>query len=189
MEGLIKRMRSFLRDQRGSGELMIVVLFMVGMILFSVVFEYIRVQIYASNIRDSFERAIRTVASENYNEVYAPFRELESSGGEYAGGAAGGGNRNETPEWMPMNDIGDVRDELLELLSLEEKSAGNLLVGDYEYELSDIVVYVKDAAVSGSGKYEVEGRIQVKLPIYFLGAIERKVSIQLKVKTAYSAKY
>jgi hypothetical protein len=185
----MKRLKGLLKDKSGSGELMIVVLFMIGMIVFSVAFEYIRVQIYASNIRDSFERAIRAVASENYNEVYAPFRELESSGGEYVGGAAGGGNRNETPEWIPMNDIGDVHDELLELLTLEEQLENDKLIGDYKYELSDIEVYVKNAAASASGKYEVQGYIKVKLPIYFLGVIEQNVTFQLKVKTAYTAKY
>ena len=186
MEGLAQRMIKKLKDNTGAGEINAVVLFLILMIFFSILFEYVRIQIYASNIRDSFERAILTVASENYNEVYAGFREVEVFGGEYNGGPAGGGNKEEIPEWVPMNDTGNVTDELMDLLALDTVGNGNTATG--KYKITDITVYIKDS-YSGSGRYEAKGSMKLKLPVYFLGVVERNIELDLEVKTGYSAKY
>jgi hypothetical protein len=187
LEGLKYRIAKKLKEKRGAGEILYVAIFLAAMILFSIIFEYIRVQIYASNVRDSFERAILTVASENYNEVYAGFREIEVFGGEFEGGPAGGGDKEETPEWLPMNDQGNVYDELLELLALEANHSDNSLAG--EYEITDIEVFIKDAYASGSGKYEAKGSLTLTLPVYFLGVVEQDINFILKVRTGYTAKY
>lgn len=186
MEGLDQRLNKKLQDNTGAGEINAVIIFLILMIFFSILFEYIRIQIYASNIRDSFERAILTVASENYNEVYAGFREIEVIGGEYIGGPAGGGNKAELPEWVPMNDMGNVTDELMNLLAMDTAGNGNMPTG--KFSITDIMVYIKDG-YSGSGRYEAKGSMKLKLPVYFLGVIERNIELELEVKTGYSAKY
>ena len=186
MEGLRHKLFKKLKENTGAGEIKVAILFLAMMIIFSVIFEYVRVQIYASNVRDSFERAILTVASENYNEVYAGFREIEIYGGEYAGGPAGGDDSDAIPEWIPIYDRGNVADELMELLALDEIDSGRELTG--EYDISDILILVKDS-YSGGGRYDVRGEMKLRLPVYFLGVIEQHIELNIVVKTGYTAKY
>lgn len=184
----LTKIRRKLKEKEGSSIILLIVVFFVGMVLLSVAYEYIRVQIIAGNIKDSFERAILTVASENYDEVYAGFREEKGTGGEYEGGPEDGGNATELPEWISLNDDGDVEDELSDLLSLDQEE--NYLYSDKDkYRLSDIIVKAKNADSTPSGKYEIVGSIKITLPIYLCGAIETNIEINRKVTTAYTAKY
>jgi hypothetical protein len=184
----MKKLILKIRDKSGSGEVQAVVIFFIGMMLLSVAFEFVRIHIISANIRDSFIRSIRTVASENYDEVYSGFKEKIFSGGYYVGGAGGGGDLNDIPEWVPMNDTADVYDELSELLDLDTEN--EILFSEKDnYTLFDIDILVNDSNVASSGKYEAKGSIKVKVPIHFGGVKVSNVNLTLKVTTAYSKKY
>lgn len=176
------------KETSGASFIDFVVVFLIFMIVVSVVFEYIRVQIVGNNLRDSFERAVLTVAAENHDEVYAGFREVEEVGGLYEGGSAGGGEKEEIPEWIPLNDLGDVEGELEELLYLEQEGVAYKSNKD-RYKIMDIQVDVRNRYESDRHKYEVRGTINIQIPVHFLGMKIVDAEIPIKIRTAYTGKY
>lgn len=177
-----------LKERRGSGAIQAVILFLVCMIFLSVVYEFLRVQIIANNIRDAFERAVRTVASENYNEIYTGFRIGSYQGGVFEGGPGDGGGMNEVPVWIPLNDNANVYAELAELLVMDEGD-DKLISEKDNYQLSDLIVQVRNADAASSGKYEIKGNIKATMPLYFGGVRVMDAIIPIKIATAYAAKY
>lgn len=183
-------MKSKINEREGSGVIEAVVLFLFTMLLLSVIFEYIRVQILANGVRDNFERAVLTVASENYDEVYAGFREILYTGGIYEGGPEGGGNTDEVPEWVPINDYGNIEEELQELLLLElDEEVGTYSNTKDNYFLDNLEVEVRNNSMQASGRYEVRGTIQLSVPVYFTGMKVMDITIPINIKTAYTPKY
>ncbi|BCJ98405.1 hypothetical protein [Anaerocolumna chitinilytica] len=183
-----KRLQRKLIDKKGFGLIEAVVIFLFVMILISVAFEYLRVQIIANGVRDSFERASLTVAAENYNEVYAGFREEYNIGGFYDGGPAGGGNQDEVPEWVAINDYGDVEDELRDLLKLKE--VDNAIKNDKDnYTLENIQVEVNNSSVNAGGRYEIRGKLKLILPLHFAGVKIMDINLPVSIQTAYTPKY
>ncbi len=177
-----------LKEKEGAGVIDAAVIFLFAMLLLSISYEYLRIQITANNIRDSFERAILTVGSENYNEVFSGFREYDYVGGEFEGGPYSRDNIDEMPEWEALNDYGNISAELAELLSLSDDDT--ILISEKDnYELSDITVLVNNAEYAASGKYEIKGTITMTVPIYFSNIKITEMVIPLKVMTAYTPKY
>ncbi|BCN29536.1 hypothetical protein [Anaeromicropila herbilytica] len=178
-------------DKGGGTTVEIAVLFIIGIMLLSVAYEYLRIQITANNIRSSYERAILTVAIDNYNDVYAGVREMKELGGEYEGGPGDGEEEGTTPEWVPLNDYGNVQEELKELLDLEEE--GDKDISYYsetdKYRLSNITVLVRNAENTESNKYEIKGTVDASIPIYFGNVHITDAKLPIKVTTAYTAKY
>ncbi|SFR77744.1 hypothetical protein [Anaeromicropila populeti] len=169
-----------LKEKDGSTVIDVAILFFVGMLLFSAAFEYIRVQIIAYNIKESFENAVRTVAIENYNEIYAGLREGKEIGGQYEGGAEGGGDSTEEPEWVAINDYGNVSDELAELLGREDLETGA------ECYIRDIETKVQDA--TDSSEYKVTGNLVVIVPIHLIG-IPAQAKVPIQVEYVYKKMY
>ena len=176
------------QETSGASFIDFVVVFLILMIVVSAVFEYIRIQIVGNNLRDSFERAVLTVSAENHDEVYAGFREVEEIGGLYEGGSAGGGEKEEIPEWIPLRDLGDVEGELEELLYLEQEGAAYKSNKD-RYKIMNIQVDVRNHYESDRQKYEVRGTIMIQLPVHFLGMKIVDAEIPIKIRTAYTGKY
>ncbi len=178
-----------IKTKDGSGIIDGVIILLFCMLLLSIAFEYLKVQIIAYGIRDNFERAVLTVASENYNEVYAGFREIEYTGGVYEGGPAGGGNIEEIPEWLPLNDYGNVIDELQELLNLEQTEDETYVSENDNYVVDNMIVEVRDYSSDAGGRYEIRGVIRLHVPLYFVKIKITDIELPIKIKTAYTPKY
>lgn len=187
MEMTVWKTKEKLKEKEGGTVFPIVMLFLMGMLLFSIIFEFVRIKIVASGIKDAYENAVRTVAVENYNETYAGFREEVSVGGQYIGGPEGGGEE-EIPEWESLHDLGDVEDELSTLLGLREEN-GILISEESGYELSEFEVQVKDAQDSVLRKYEIKGNLKLKIPFAIGGIAASQVTIPVTIQTEYSEKY
>lgn len=182
------KIRKKLKEKNGVGVIHAAIIFLISMLLLSISYEFIRIQIIANNIKTSYERAILTVGSENYNEVFSGFREYDYIGGEYQGGPYSRDNAEVMPEWEALNDYGNIGEELMELLFLIDKD--NALVSEKDgYELSDIQVLVNNAVYASSGKYVIKGTIVMTMPIYLNKVKVTNIEIPLKVKTAYTPKY
>lgn len=179
--------KQILKQSEGSTVIDIGVWVLVILIIFSAVFEYIRVQILAYNLKESFENAVKTVASENYNEVYAGFREgfKESIiiGGQFEGGPEGANNDEEEPEWYDINDYGDVEQELSELLAVD-----SLDTGDGTYSIKDIEIKINNACDSEYRRYEIIGNMEVVVPIRIVG-VEIKATVPIRVNNVYDVMY
>ena len=184
----MEELKEKLSDTEGATVLQIVGLFLIGMVCFSVIFEYVRVKIVVENVKAAYERAVRTVAAENYNETYAGFREEISVGGEYSGGPEGGGDENELPEWETLHDNGDIESELAELLALQEENE-KLVSDESGYVISDFKIAVKDAKDSSLCRYEISGQLKLEVPFSIAGIAVSKVELPVKVQTKYAENY
>lgn len=183
----MERVAAKLKECRGGTFFHILIIFIVGMTFLAVIFEFARVKIVVRNVQSAFERSVRTVAAENYNEVFAGLREGIAKGGQFEGGPEGGGTE-EKPEWIALHDIGDIEEELTELLGLEEEES-ELVNEESGYSLSGIVVSVYDANESELEHYEICGKLVVKVPFSVAGIAGAEVEIPVEVDTGYSEKY
>lgn len=171
-----------LNEKKGSTVIDVAVLFFVGMLLLSVGIEYLRVQLIAYNVKDSFENAVKTVAEENYNEVYSGFREGIEAGGQFQGGPEGANQDEDMPEWVNLNDKGDVTGELEQLLGISDLNKGK------GYAIRDIEIKVRNADESEYHQYEVNGRMQIIIPIHIVGfSVNAKVPVS--VRNVYEKMY
>ncbi|SES65335.1 hypothetical protein [[Clostridium] polysaccharolyticum] len=179
----VVKMRQILKKNDGSTVIDVAVWVLVMLIIFSVAFEYIRVQIICYNLKDTFENEIQTVLSENYDEVYAGFRESRAVGGQFEGGPEGAAEDNEEPEWIDLNDSGDVEQEIEDLLAMDSLEDPN-----GSFEIRDIKVKVRNGSDTDTGKYEVNGSMKVLVPIKIVG-ITVKTSVPVKTKIVYNEMY
>lgn len=164
------------------------------MMLTSVVTEYFRIKITADGIKNAYEKAIRTVAIENYNEVYAGIREHKPIGGMKEGGPEDKWlpAKDDKPEWVELKDYGETEQELMDLLGLVEEN-GKLVSlssdGGIQYELYDFHKEIKNYDESNINKYEVRGETILNIPFYFCGLKVINIDLHMKAASAYSVKY
>lgn len=184
----MEKLKEKMKETDGATVFHSVVLFLVFLYIFAIGFEYLRVSLVVSNIKSAYERAVRTVTVENYNETYAGFREeVLGVGGQYIGGPEGGGEEA-VPEWEELHDTGDIENELIELLDLQEDE--NALVNvESGYTLSDFKVQVKDAVDSELHRYEVVGELNLSVAFGIGEILKSQVQIPIQIQTKYSEKY
>ena len=180
----MEKLKGKLKEDEGATFFHMV--FLVGMCLFNILFEFVRVKLIIENVNSAYVRAIRTVTTENYNEVYSGFREDVYIGGQYSGGPEGGGDE-EYPEWESLHDTGDVEEELAELLVLS--ASNGTLKSENGYSLSGFDIEVKDGNASELGRYEVRGKLELSVSFAIGGFAVGKVEFPVKVQTKYGENF
>lgn len=144
--------------------------------------EYMRLVITAAGIKDTMESAVISTVNDNYNEVYHSVREGYAAGYEPDG-----------ESFSPSVDYGDIYSRMCFLLGLEEDGAGYVRInngGEMEYRLSNLSVYIHNNALgAGGGPYYADASIRLEVPVRFAGKIITNMSINLKVRAAYTEKF
>ena len=128
------------------------------------------------------ESAVISTVNDNYNEVYHSVREGYAAGYEPDG-----------ESFSPSVDYGDIYSRMCFLLGLEEDGAGYVRInngGEMEYCLSNLCVYIHNNALgAGGGPYYADASIRLEVPVRFAGKIITNMSINLKVRAAYTEKF
>lgn len=79
------------------------------------------------------------------------------------------------------------------LLGLEEDGDGYVRVnngGEREYRLSNLSVSIPNTALgAGGGSYYADASIRLEVPVRFAGKIITNMTINLKVRAAYTEKF
>ena len=79
------------------------------------------------------------------------------------------------------------------LLGLEEDGTGYVRInngGEMEYRLSNLAVSIPNTALgAGGGTYYADASIRLEVPVRFAGKIITNMSINLKVRAAYTEKF
>ena len=144
--------------------------------------EYMRLVITAAGIKDVMESAVISTVNDNYNEVYHSVREGYAAGYEPDG-----------ESFSPSVDYGDIYSRMCFFLGLEEDGAGYVRInngGEMEYCLSNLCVYIHNNALgAGGGPYYADASIRLEVPVRFAGKIITNMSINLKVRAAYTEKF
>ena len=148
-------------------------------------FEYMRLMLIAQGVRDGVQSAIISVATENYDDVYAALREGYSGGYVY-----GGSGFNE------QLDLGDVYGRLDSLMGLNREGAYHVkYVGsEMEYRLSNLNINIINAPFAPSNrdaaqKFLAEATIHLEVPLSFGWSSLPSMKITLKCKAGYTPKF
>lgn len=95
--------------------------------------------------------------------------------------------------FSPSVDYGYIYSRMCFLLGLEEDGAGYVRInngGEMEYCLSNLCVYIHNNALgAGGGPYYADASIRLEVPVRFAGKIITNMSINLKVRAAYTEKF
>ena len=172
-------MIKLLKNKDGNMAIQAVVVVLVLLLIFSVISEYLRLQIIAKGVRDAVQSSVISVATQNYDDVYNGLRE------GYSGGYALYGD-----SWMTQIDEGAVMSELSVLLGLHfgQKFTG----GEVEYTISDIDVNVINTPFAPSGnsdRFEAEVFLTLTVPASFGWDHVPPMVIEMKVNAGYTPKF
>lgn len=168
-----------LKNKEGNVAIEAVVVILVLLLVFTVVSEYLRLQMIAKGVRDAVQSSVISVATQNYDEIYNGLREGYSGGYELNGNS-----------WNSKIDNGAVMMELSGLLGLEngEKSSGDEL----EYSLKELDVIINNAPfapTNNNQKFESEVWVTLTVPLSFGWDHLPPLSIRLKVNAGYTPKF
>ena len=180
-----KKLLHLMKNRQGSMFPFTVAVAIVLMVLMLVSMEYMKLMILCSGIKDSFEEAIISVVTDNYNEVYHCVRE----------GYAAGYEPNGDETFYASIDTGNVEGRLAGLLGLTAGSS----VGTYqkqfgsggrEYSISNIHVSVHNAPMVRSGeKFYATGSLVLTIPVRFGGHTIANMTINLHVKASLDERF
>jgi len=182
MRKLRKKTVTLLKDRKGNMMPLVVAVTICMLIIILGVAEYMRLVITAAGIKDAMESAVISTVNDNYNEVYHSVREGYAAGYEPDG-----------ESFSASVDYGDIYSRMCFLLGLEEDGAGYVRInngGEMEYCLSNLSVSIPNTALgAGGSSYYADASIRLEVPVRFAGKIITNMSINLKVRAAYTEKF
>lgn len=127
-------------------------------------------------------KQIRKILRDKRGEVYHCVREGYAAGYEPDG-----------ESFAASVDYGDIYSRMSFLLGLEEDGDGYVRInngGEQEYRLSNLSVSIPNNALgAGGGSYYADASIRLEIPVRFAGKIITNMSINLKVRAAYTEKF
>ena len=156
--------------------------------------EYNHISHIIKNVDMAYERAMTAVAVNNYDEVFEAVREEAAEGGAFNGGNEGEYEEDEAPVYFDDSDYGDIEDELVNLLGLTKSMEKDVVYktspdGQNEYSLSEFQVEIKQDGTDIDGKYRINGRLTVRVPIYFLGKEITDIKLDVRSKATWRTRW
>jgi len=154
------------------------------MLIMCGVFEYFKLTIITTGIRDAVQSAVISSVVENYDETYRGLREGYS-----------GGYQMSDSGWQEQVQYSDIYKRLDSLLGLKQE--GDFYVkyisgALWEYRLHDLDTKITNAplAPSSSGKeLLITSIIKVDIPVTFANKTLPPLKLNLHIKAAYTPKF
>lgn len=179
------RLRQILGNKRGNSYPLTIAIALAIILISCGAYEYIRLMITAQGVRDGVQSAIISVATENYDDVYAALRE------GYSGGYVNdGGGFNE------QLDLGDVYSRLDSVLGLRREGANHVKYTSdvMEYRVSNLTVNIINAPFAPSDpdaaqNFLAEATIYLEVPLSFGWSGLPPMRITLNCKAGYTPKF
>ena len=173
-------MISKLKNKDGSAVIMACVIVICLLLLFTVISEYLRLQIIAKGVRDAVQSSVISVAAENYDDVYNGLRE----------GYSGGYELDSNDNWNSKVDTGAVLSNLGNVLGLinGSKYTDSML----EYTISNLEINIFNTPLAPSGnskKFESEVWLTLEVPLSFGWNRLQPLQIRMKVNAGYTPKF
>jgi len=145
-----------------------------------------RLNIIAQGVRDGVQSAIISVATENYDDIYAALRE------GYSGGYVNDGGR-----FNERFNTGDVYARLGSLMGLQREGVYYVKYtdgGDMEYRVSNLTVNIINAPFApsdrdGAQKFLAEATIFLEVPLSFGWSALPSMRITLNCKAGWMPKF
>lgn len=177
-------MITVLRNNRASAIPYAVAITLSLLIILCGAFEYIRLVIISTGIRDALQSAVISSVVANYDDAYSALREGYS-----------GGYVLSDSDWQEQLDYGDIYGRLANTLGLIHENGlyiKRLHDGHMEFSLSGLMVKIINppfAPGSLQQNLTVESMIIAEIPINFLNKTLPPIRLNLKVLGGYSPKF
>jgi hypothetical protein len=150
------------RDKRGLATPAIIFMLLIVFLIVAAVWEYLRLHMIASGVRDAMQSAVVAVAADNFDDTYDGSRE------GYAGGYYRYGD-----SWEESLDMGDIYTRLDDLLGLRRSGTSHIKqVGERaEFILHGLTIEVINSPLAaGSAEiddFEAKAEITLEVPLSF----------------------
>ena len=174
-----------LRNNSGNSAPLTLAIILTVILLSCTTFEYMRLTVIATGIRDAVQSAMIDAATENWDDAYNGLRE------GYSGGYALSGS-----DWVVRLDTGDVYFRLERTLGIYMESGKHVKYTgpDLEYALSGLSVSMQNAPFApsdvGSGpQLSVTGTMDVEVPLSFGWSHLPSLKITMKLKGGFTPKF
>lgn len=169
-----------LKNKDGNAPIMACVIVLCLLLFFTVISEYLRLQIIAKGVRDAVQSSVISVAIQNYDDVYNGLRE----------GYSGGYELDDGDNWSSRVDTGAVLSNLSGSLGLIN---GKKYSDEYlEYKISNLDVNILNTPLAPSGnskKFESEVLLTLEVPLSFGWDELAPLRIRMKVNAGYTPKF
>lgn len=179
------RLKRIVRCKKGMSYPLVIAIALAIVIVSCGVFEYMRLMIIAQGVRDGVQSAIISVATENYDDVYASLREGYS-----------GGYSNDGDGWNEQLDLGDVYARLDSVLGLRREGRNHIKYTEdvMEYRVSNLNINIINAPFAPSDReaaqeFLAEATIYLEVPLSFGWSDLPPMTISLKCKAGYTPKF
>ncbi len=179
------KLRTIVSDKSGSSAPLTVAIVLAVMILSCTVFEYMRLMVIASGVRDAVQAAMVDVATGNWDDAYNGLREGYSGGYTLSGA-----------DWVVKMDTGDVYSRLESTLGVKKEGGKYVKYTgpDVEYTLSGLSVSMQNAPlapsnVSGISQLSATGTVDMEVPLSFGWGHLPPLKITMKLKGGFTPKF
>ncbi|OME10721.1 hypothetical protein [Paenibacillus odorifer] len=178
-------MKALLKNRSGSGIPLTVAVVLAVLILSCALYEYLRLSIIASGVRDAVQSAIISIATENYSNVYPSLRQ------SYSGGYIRSSNG-----WAIKISSGDIYTRLVNTLGLVQQ--GNQYVkrtgGEVEYTISDLKVTIQNPTFAPTStesikQFTTQAVIHLEVPLSFGWGHLPSMKADLPIQAVYRPKF
>lgn len=174
-----------LRDEKGAVSIVTIGVVLILVLIISLYFEKIRLQIVAFGVRNAFETSITDISTENYDEVYPCIRD----------GYSAAYKLDKSDKWEINIDKGNIVEQLKKSLGLVEED-GQLIKynGDkIEFKLYGIKIDILNRQLAPNDKtklekYRVNGQLILEIPSSYNGKTSHAKK-DINVSSAYTSKY
>lgn len=158
---------------------------LVVLIFSCAIFEYLRLTIIASGVRDAVQSAIISVATENYSNVYAGLRQ----------GYSGGFSRTSS-QWTEQVSTGRIYPRLEEVLGLHQRGYRYVKGSDdqVEYALSGLSITILNTPFAPNNpasiqQFTAQAVIHLEVPLSFGWGHLPPLQADLPIKAVYMPKF
>ena len=179
------KLGKILRQTSGNSAPLTLAIVLVVIILSCAVFEYMRLMVIASGVRDAVQSAMIDVATENWDDAYNGLREGYSGGYTLSG-----------TDWVVKLDSGDVYSRLESTLGVKKEGTKYVKYTgpDVEYSLSDLSVNMQNAPLApantgGIPQLSATGTVDVEVPLSFGWGHLPPLKITMKLKGGFTPKF
>ncbi|WP_141499732.1 hypothetical protein [Paenibacillus luteus] len=174
------------KNRAGSGFPLTVAIVLVILLLSCAIYEYLRLSIIASGVRDAVQSSIIAVSTENYAHVYNGLRE----------GYSGGYLLNASNGWREHVTTGDVLERLDQTLGLTAKGSDHIKFAglNKEFTISELQVLIHNAPFAPSSsaeapRFEATVTLTLEVPLSFGWTNLPPMKSTLTVKAGYTPKF
>lgn len=169
----------YLKNNKGSTYVSIIIILMVLAMIFSVTMEYIRIYNQLLQVREGAEKALVSLATDNWDENFKSVRE----------GYSGAYQKDSTNTWKEVFEPEDVENQLREVLGLNKSNEKQGTSGYYYRIKTFDVEQINSTFKNKTEVVVIKANVIVEIPFRSIFAGIPPIPIELKVQSKYQRKF